>query len=411
MSSLQLNHGRILPGVILIEGPTNGVIKLKFNGLNAYTRSKKRKIKNIKFQVKRSTFLFNQKINFSETNMVDDECFYIKTPLYPFKYQLQLKFGIFITIKGRKKTYQRKFVSKKLYLQIPPMTLCPRFEIGDCVTFNNDKNCGEIIDMNTLKGTVEIRDNDNDERVSIDAAELLAPIISREIIVDLDKDKDRKIESIHSNKEAPIYDALITLKDDYNQKIFKTTAAITFVARTIVGFIKEAISHHKIRYRCPFDERFKLKKNNTWYDYIGAYQDKCQYLRETDWCYVCDICRVEMTFYDMYYECDGNDDDDGHKCHVFCMSCINSMDIGYRHYKKMVYGSLGRILDNDCMEEIVTFCAGNISIFPTDNKKEVGDVDEIGILDQIDIEDDKPVGTKRHIVRKYEGPRKRRRWK
>ena len=82
--------------------------------------------------------------------------------------------------------------------------------------------------------------------------------------------------------------------------------------------------------------------------------------------YTCDICRVELNWYEFVYHCkcnvNNNNINDYNHAHDYCISCIHSIMMMYNEMKKYISNCI-YILDDDCIEEIVTFCVGKVVKF------------------------------------------------
>eukprot|EP01084_Bolivina_argentea_P163785 284875_1 len=73
--------------------------------------------------------------------------------------------------------------------------------------------------------------------------------------------------------------------------------------------------------------------------------------------YTCDICRVELSWYDYMYHCGCE-----HQ-HDFCLTCIHSIMQQHKEMKEFLSGILNKIINDDCIQEILTFCVGNVIEF------------------------------------------------
>merc|ERR1712228_171501 len=116
--------------------------------------------------------------------------------------------------------------------------------------------------------------------------------------------------------------------------------------------------------------------------------------------YSCNICRIELNWYEYVYRCNCDSD----MTHDFCISCIHSMFIQYEEMKPFLAHLLMDVLDNNSIEMIVAFCVGKVTKFFVCNKdKNEDDQHGDGLID-----DSKCVGSKRNI-RSDTCPNKRRR--
>ena len=81
--------------------------------------------------------------------------------------------------------------------------------------------------------------------------------------------------------------------------------------------------------------------------------------------YSCDLCRIELSYYEFMYHC--QDYDDNHQCnkqkHDFCVSCVYAILCQYNQMKPFLAEMLKNVLNDHCIDEIVAFCVGKIIKF------------------------------------------------
>lgn len=75
--------------------------------------------------------------------------------------------------------------------------------------------------------------------------------------------------------------------------------------------------------------------------------------------YTCDICRIELNWYEFVYHCNC---DHSIFTHDYCITCIHAIMNMYIEMKKYISSCIQN-LNDDCIEEIVTFCVGKVVKF------------------------------------------------
>eukprot|EP01083_Nonionella_stella_P008309 23896_1 len=101
--------------------------------------------------------------------------------------------------------------------------------------------------------------------------------------------------------------------------------------------------------------------------------------------YTCDICRMEVNWYEFVYHCECKGDG-----HDFCVSCVDACCAQYETMQPFVAQLLCDRLNDHCIEEVVSFCVGKINTFHIEQK----DV-EMTTQDKDSIDDSTYVGGKR----------------
>eukprot|EP01083_Nonionella_stella_P003206 9149_1 len=71
----------------------------------------------------------------------------------------------------------------------------------------------------------------------------------------------------------------------------------------------------------------------------------------------CCICKIPIYLNEFLFVCDCEDDIGFQQ---YCVWCVQSMMVQYRSIKSLLYEFLNDILDGDCIQQIVMFCAGKV---------------------------------------------------
>lgn len=78
--------------------------------------------------------------------------------------------------------------------------------------------------------------------------------------------------------------------------------------------------------------------------------------------YSCDLCRIELSYFEYVYHCDNQIGDE----HDYCLLCIDTLITQYNQMKPFIVQILKNKLDNHCIDEIVTCCVGKVIQFKFD---------------------------------------------
>ena len=136
----------------------------------------------------------------------------------------------------------------------------------------------------------------------------------------------------------------------------------SLVAMNVFGYLYAPQYSHRIQ--CVFGDSY-LFVEEQWKYHIwrtimeirnGTEMHEIQSSR-SGFGYTCDICRVELSWYEMMYHCEC--------CHQhdFCVSCIHSIMDQHDEMKRFISGILKNEIDDDCIQEIVAYCVGKVIQF------------------------------------------------
>eukprot|EP01084_Bolivina_argentea_P218149 370251_1 len=240
-----------------------------------------------------------------------------------------------------------------------------RFENASCV------GTGFVLQL-LPNDIIEIRTED-DETLQLHKSKILAtPIFGNFVIDTIDLTQARN-ELIFRNKNIckdtyeSLYNCLHIFYQqyiDFEDEDWNFNSMAHFVAICIAEFLWSYEYNYKIQ--CIFDTDY-LMLNQVWLASILRYYEDARHGRDVDFeyglqgfeCigYTCDICRIEVSWYDLAYKCDSDEED------VFCLSCIHSMVVQHKQMKQLLSLLLTDVVNDDCIEQIVTFCVGKVIKF------------------------------------------------
>ena len=151
---------------------------------------------------------------------------------------------------------------------------------------------------------------------------------------------------------------------DYNHYFGITQDIAKSVAVQVYKLLFEPEFYHRVG--CIFDgeemfnsEQWTFEVNKT----ISDYQEgiDCRELQKSwdAFGYSCDICRIDVTFFDFMWHCKRHHNDR----HDFCLSCIHSIIQQYNQMQEFLYGILRDQMNKDCIEQIVICCVGKVVKF------------------------------------------------
>ena len=161
-----------------------------------------------------------------------------------------------------------------------------------------------------------------------------------------------------------IYELLrIQRKIDYNHYFGITRDIAKSVALEIWKLLFEPQFYHRVQ--CIYDgydlfdsEQWAFEVNKTISDHLDGID--CRDLQNSwdAFGYSCDICRIDVTFFDYMWHCKNGD----HR-HDFCLDCIHSIIKQYDQMQEFLCGILKSELNKDCIEQIVIYCVGRVIKF------------------------------------------------
>eukprot|EP01084_Bolivina_argentea_P110766 197715_1 len=301
--------------------------------------------------------------------------FAIKLPLFLLSYSLEFNLSI--------NANDIVLTSENYAANIPSILLESTYQINDHVQFHAPNSgwsrFGTIMkllpdNMITIKTDPHYRLL-NFEAVICDvhSSQVFRPPVRSQHLINITNRNRAEMELILGTNDETKFAFYVALKntlfntyvDEMNtiEKSFHQFEYMCiFVATNIYRFVYCVDYNYRID--CMLDSGH-LFHDNAWLDNVKRnfglqMKDKHSYnVRECDLSrsvmgYSCDICRIEINWYDFVFSCRGDDD------HAFCMSCIHSILMQYNEIKPFIYELLKDILDDNCVEVIVAFCVGKI---------------------------------------------------
>ena len=319
--------------------------------------------------------------------------FWFKVPLFLLPYTFT--FALSISFINRSMNTEIKYSPDKLHsLEIPSILIDNKeFNKGDAVTYSVENasfvRSGVITkvsnDMITIKINAYYFAEDTEEEamiVTVHKSRVSRDSIKKLFIVDI-TDKNRAYNDMitrnNDMEKYGVFSAIVDgLKDIYIDKLWHDDELIDdyeecdavwipqSVAVYIYGFL--FIEQYNHRVCCIFDGKEMLYEKQWAYDieatrkdYINGRDPGTDNVQES-WDphrgYSCDICRVELSYFEYMWHCTNTE----HK-HDFCLTCIHSMVEQYTEMQEFLMEILEGVVNKDCVEQIVVFCVGKINKF------------------------------------------------
>ena len=303
------------------------------------------------------------------SDIPDDDSFYFKAPTFPrdceLHYNVTLCCDCPITSKN-----------KSIDIPLIPIGSEPQHQIGDHVQYNlaGALFVEEGVILEISDSAITIRDDYDDSIVSANHCDVLSWPITVVFVVDATNRSEAESDLILKTddptqiavKEAVAeciqsifsWDSDIAEKHMYSDYDFKFMWS--WMAMNIHSFLFSPDYEYRIgcvsdscqlnaEWLWQYDLRRALGNSEACED--ADIQGNWEYLPDYVG-YTCDICRVEMSWFEMAYYCEpGND-------HHFCVSCLHSMIQQHTEINALITG-----LFQNCIQEILTFCFGNVLKF------------------------------------------------
>eukprot|EP01084_Bolivina_argentea_P187742 323325_1 len=333
-------------------------------------------------------------------NTAHHSSLYFKVPLFLYSYSLQYNLQIkrIVTeIDADQDTDMnsqiQSEISKNYSVEIPSILVSRTHNVGDRVQFNvSNADIGsfgfirEILDGNQL--IIEREDLEGDLTankifLNIDSSDVFRQGIHMWLVIDITNKQQAEYDMLlrrnkdqSNEKDFDVYKCLSEcLLDIYSNEIEEMYEFIHYeentksFSRIITCYIFEYLYCKEYNYRiqCIYDEYY-LFIEQQWKYYIfihyenlkngGENSGDVQQLHDFIG-YTCDLCRVEVCQFDFMYHCDCNENNS----HDFCVSCVHSLVLQNNEMKQLLYGILIDIIDDDCIDQIVMFCVGNVIQF------------------------------------------------
>eukprot|EP01083_Nonionella_stella_P137543 418487_1 len=289
-----------------------------------------------------------QSRQFELNNMDEHNCVWLKVPLFLFSYQIEFNLNIKLmdcaTLKSADDT------SVTLIEHVPSMLIQSKHSVGDrvqyCVPNAGFVRSGVILEL-------------LDDRIKIETVPHYESLNRQALVVVIDEDKVYR-DLIHSF-------CVVDLTDRQGAEIDLILATNASNKADIYKAVREGILHlaqYQYRVDCLFDGTSLFYEEQWKYDVALTY---CQLRKGVEmndlqdardgYGYTCDICRMEIGWYQYMYHCQNE-----HQ-HDFCVSCIHGVIQQRNDIEKYMMELLHGQLDNDCIEQIVEFCVGRVLKF------------------------------------------------
>eukprot|EP00484_Ammonia_sp_Unknown_P030040 CAMPEP_0197025016 /NCGR_PEP_ID=MMETSP1384-20130603/5460_1 /TAXON_ID=29189 /ORGANISM="Ammonia sp." /LENGTH=364 /DNA_ID=CAMNT_0042453493 /DNA_START=131 /DNA_END=1225 /DNA_ORIENTATION=- len=292
---------------------------------------------------------------------------------------------------------------------IPSILIEPHFEIGQhvqyCRTGGHRARSGVILDINRATELITIKTDASycNDIVYMDSKNVLRFPTQTKFVVDVTNRIKAEAELILQTKpnkgNVNVYSALSEyLYDFYYEEMYEIDEDNygcikilgNMVATNIYKFLYDIKYHYRIQ--CIFCDRFLFYDQQWKYHICRQFHEikRKRGVRLSDpdvqearnrLGYTCDLCRVELNWYEFVYHCKcdeqwhgGSEDgtfsyhqkfdvlrmpDSEPFVHDFCVTCIYAVVSMYQEMTKYLKQCL-KDLNDDCIAEIVSFCCGKV---------------------------------------------------
>lgn len=236
---------------------------------------------------------------------------------------------------------------------------------------------------------IKVRTDPNYPKLNYEQVELILPksaifqhCIDNRFVVDITNYNLAHSELIlRNNDNIELYHVLNDNLNDiykglwYDDIIDDAQHEIEYLSNFVSVMIYKCLYRSKYNYRieCIFDDQellyesqWKYHTQKTLYALKKGIETSEIQARWNCTGYSCDLCRIEVSYYEFMYHCDDGCDDKRygwqHK-HDFCVSCVYALLSQFKEMKPFLTEMLKSVLNDHCIDEIVAFCVGKIIKF------------------------------------------------
>eukprot|EP01084_Bolivina_argentea_P254895 428628_1 len=314
-----------------------------------------------------------------------------KVPLILSQYLLEFCLMIVPTTKNSTRAHQ--LLSQRHSVIIPSVLLEPTFDINDYVGYQkpNSFYTNECRIIEFLPNNMVKIKNRNQEIITINKSKLHTPTVYSILTIDMTEKRQLFSDLIlktENKKQIDIFSQLHSCVQDtyfpmYNAEIIDDEYwQIPFLCQSMAFNIYELLYLPEFNYhvKCPFDGN-ELFCRQQWSFYLNANINAIQKGLEIayndiqdSWQsgsgYSCDICRLEMSYYEFMYHSDTGNGQCTDVQHDYCLSCVHSIIKQYCQLKPFLLELLRNELDDVCcVDEIVSYCIGKVIRFDAKQSK------------------------------------------
>ena len=404
--------------ILEFDSIINGMMRIEIVNLDEYFSIDDNEMKDYefiisyKFTFKHPNINYQQQWNsvkFTLNSINQYNKFCLKVPLFLSSYKLQ--FNLIIKVlqlinnnsdtedenddddasngsNGEQWELITKTKSKTQTVQIPSISIDSEFKKGDhiqyCVKGAGYVRSGIIQELNdnSVKIKTDFGYSLSDRIVHVDIEDVLRYPTEGVFIVDItnrtkaefDLILRSKHNEITNDKDIDLLEIYCILCDylrdfywlecnDSEEEMHHFGFMASEISMEIYGFLFE--KQYNYRIGCMLGNDGILFYEKQWRYHVlrtlknlrnGVKMNKVQNARDA-FGYTCDICRSEISWYEIMYHCTCT-----HQ-HDFCVTCIHSMLQQYEEMKQLISKIMRNVIDDDCIGEIVSFCVGKVNKF------------------------------------------------
>ena len=328
---------------------------------------------------------------FTIHNITCYKTFYLKIPTrfssYQFAYSLQVE-AITLDIENNLLLEQRSD-SIMYYIQIPSIKINRPLKINDIIDYFD--NTAEILKF-CNEDQIQIKNLSSSKVYLVNISLVKLEEIESKFLIDLVYTTECVYEillspslsnRLHYTQDplhqiySSIYESLhmIAFANRYNIEEDRNTIKqlCHFISIHCFSYLHQQPCYYRIK--CLFCDSY-LKMFNLWQYHLKEIRKFIRFNKIgnnilTEICkidhYVCSICNVRATQYNFLFRCNHynfkNSNITVNNTHYFCISCIYTIVIQYNNLKSFLKPILHTILNETCIEEIITFCIGQVNMF------------------------------------------------
>eukprot|EP01084_Bolivina_argentea_P090845 163600_1 len=313
--------------------------------------------------------------------------FWFKAPSFLLSYTLQYDLSLNITTFAETENgicigSVSTIKSTTQSIEIPSILIETTYEVNETIQYFPEANPGytwpgtilELLENNQIKIKPNEVTNENytwvknADIITIDPSEVLRNCIHAYFIVDLTNNtnaildlilrtNDARIRTIYSTLNAYLfqfyYFEMMEIEEHDNFK-----SILSLVSSHICEFLCKYDYNYRVM--CMLNDEHDLFVQQIWqYAVLKQFNDIKNGLPTADiqdfsgTGYSCSICRCELSRYEFMFFCPNSR-------HGYCVSCMYSFILQHNEMKIFLYECLDELLNEDCIEQVVTFCVGKV---------------------------------------------------
>eukprot|EP01084_Bolivina_argentea_P171516 297145_1 len=385
------------------ENITNGVIRIEITNLmDIYHSEVDYVVFTMNYQLNRARHNNNnaddnewKSKEFACDSVKADKTFNLKVPLFFLPYTLEYNLtarAIIIKVDENDFTCEQTSPQSVNYkTDIPSVLIDPILKKNDFITYADDSDMtfkhATILDISN-NDQVKIKLHSSNNILTVDLSKISRERFDTQFIIDINEKDIILMESVLNIVDKQKKLVFQSIYESFNDILFDIFGAECILDKQL-EYRSDLIATyvHQFLFAADFRYRIECLLGNTMLYMVTPWNDVIQstIIQNNDDSdanviaefpseqfldngrYTCDICNIEIDWFEYVYACNCEVSDIFGEDHVFCIACIYSVIIQYKQLKPFLCELLKQVINDDCIEQIVAFCVGRIVECETQN--------------------------------------------